>query len=283
MIFESFVDGMESRIDAFVADVHRRGGPAASLDRSIESLEVLWPWFVAAVLVSRSGPRAVGRSSESQAAPNANLAWWIRFQPERARILGDELVVASTGLADYFCACIVRNAPGSTWEISRRAGTFHQPVLVIPGRGDLNPENVIGLASAIASGVETTHSAPNGLRRIAEAWLGLDPEHERLLAAIARPMPRYTVRRIDDPRWSHEVALGDALAHAGSGRIQAMVRALRAEQGVSEVIWEDREIVLVRAPEIPLERVVALATDALGPPGEESPDASHGSPRADVS
>ena len=54
-----------------------------------------------------------------------------------------------------------------------------------------------------------------------------------------------------------EIGLGDELAHARSAEVDRLVRELSGEDGINEVLREDRDIILVRAP---LWRIDALET-----------------------
>lgn len=53
----------------------------------------------------------------------------------------------------------------------------------------------------------------------------------------------------DDPGgYDYEIWLSDEVAHTRSAKVDRVLRKLSREEGVEEVIREDREMILVRAP-----------------------------------
>lgn len=53
----------------------------------------------------------------------------------------------------------------------------------------------------------------------------------------------------DEPGgYDFEIDLGDEVASERSAKVDRLVRKLSRENGVSEVLREDREVILVRAP-----------------------------------
>lgn len=83
--------------------------------------------------------------------------------------------------------------------------------------------------------------------------------------------PPWTVEAIDDdddPRvgvFTHDIGFDDVVAHEEEDRVAAFVVALGVQAGVLEAIHEDRELVIVRAPDLDvasLEAIVARVWDA---------------------
>lgn len=53
----------------------------------------------------------------------------------------------------------------------------------------------------------------------------------------------------DEPGgYDYEIWLSDEVAHIRSAKVDRLLRKLAREEGVEEVIREDREMILVRAP-----------------------------------
>ena len=242
-IFAGFMEGREERISAFVAEVAAHGGPAELLDRSLASLDVAWPWFTRLHL--SGAPDGPPKTAAPSAGPEP--PWWDRFNPDRTRVLGWRLAAAATGLADYFAACVEGAAPGAEWQISRARGTLHQPVLAIPGRGELPADLLVGTVVGAHAGIGNALRHPDALRRVAEVWLGLDPDHEARAAATARPLPPFIVEPEPGGRFTHRLTFDDEVAHRSQGRIRRLVRELRGLPANDEVVHDDREVVLLRA------------------------------------
>jgi plasmid stabilization system protein ParE len=256
-VFERFVAERPMRLAAFVEDVRRSGGPADSLDRSLDSLDAIWLWFL------DQAPRAAAADDASM--PAAGAPWWYEFHPAWGLALGPELAAVATGLSDYFFECLLEHVPAAEWRMSSRSATRRHPVLAIPNRGEVVYTAPLGLAVNAARDSIHADRRPNALRRLAEVWLGLDPEHEALAASIARPLPPYAVDAAEGGRFTHVLSFGEAVAHRQAGRIRRVVESLAAEPAIEDVIREDREVVLIRAPyssTAEVEAIVAHAWDS---------------------
>ena len=252
-IFDRFVSGRAERLAPFKAEVKRRGGPSDRLDESIDSLESLWSWFLAEHRPRRwfGGPHRMPPSPTADAAMRAeNPPWWYDYHPPFAQEMGPYLARLVTGLADYVFACAMRSRPDARWTLGkgRSMAHFQHPVLHIDGRGDIEYAIPISLARLGLRGERNVE--PDALRRWRELWLGMDPAHEAELERLSRPLEAYAVETIDDPRFTHQVSFDDVISHRQGRRIARLVEALAAEPGVEEAVHEDREIVLVRAPEV---------------------------------
>ena len=138
-LFDRFVADGPARIAAFLDAIQDLGGPADALDRSLCSLEVVWPWFLA------SAPAPTDHSSNA-------AQWWEPFHPQWARALGPERSVLATGLSEYVFACVIERAPGATWIVGRRSSVRRHPVLQIPGRGEMDYAVPLGFAVRAVTG-----------------------------------------------------------------------------------------------------------------------------------
>lgn len=74
-IFDRFMSSQPERLAEFLGEVRRRGGPVEQLDYSIESLEPLWTWFIAAHRPRRwfGGPHRMPSSPASDADMRGSL------------------------------------------------------------------------------------------------------------------------------------------------------------------------------------------------------------------
>jgi hypothetical protein len=250
-ILETYVSGQAQRLATFMAEVRRRGGPAARLDYSIESLEPLWSWFLAEHRPRRwfAGPHRMPSSPTADAVMRADdPPWWYDHHPQFGQDLGPYLARLVTGLADYAFACAQRSRPDSRWALGkgRSMAHFQHPVLHIDGRGEIDYANPIALARLGLRGERNVE--PDALRRWLEQWLGMDPAHEAELERLSRPLPAYAVTAIDGSRFTHQVSFDDVVSHRQGRRIARLVEGLATVPGVEAAIHEDREVVLVRAP-----------------------------------
>lgn len=262
-IFNDYVAGHAERLDAFVAEVRRRGGPADRLDRSLESLDPLWSWFIA----EHQPRRWFGGSHRMPSSPvadeimrAADPPWWYDFHPQFARELGPYLARLVTGLADYVFACALHASPASRWVLARSSAHFRHPVFQIDGRGERDYASPITMALLGLRGERNTE--PEAARRWLEQWLGMDPEWEAELERLSRPLGDYIVEAIDDQHFTHQVSFDDYVAHRRERKIERLVELLPTQPGVEEAVHEDREVVLVRAPGLSaseLESIVAVA------------------------
>jgi hypothetical protein len=69
-------------------------------------------------------------------------------------------------------------------------------------------------------------------------------------AALMERDPPFEIEEVrDEPGgYDFEIGLSDEIAHVNSLKVDGLVRKLSREGGVLEVVREDREVILVRAP-----------------------------------
>jgi hypothetical protein len=253
-IFEQFVGEQPARLAAFEASFARLGGPAGALDRSIESLDAVWHWFEGLPRPSASASDAEMRS--------ASPPWWYDFHPPFGRWLGPELAQIATGMCDYFFACLVERVPEARWRRAVSAAHRRSPVFVLPGRGEIPFTAPLVCAVRSVRPDLTSAAGPNALRHLAEIWLGLDPEFEALTASLAEPLPEWIVREAIAGRFTHEILFDEGAARRSQRAIRRVISAVQAGAGVEEVVHEDRELVLVRAPGRATEEIEAAVASA---------------------
>ena len=258
-IFDDYLAGQPGRLAAFVAEVRRRGGPAEQLDRSLESLDALWGWFVAEHQPRRwfgGRHRMPSTPVSDEVMRAAGPPWWYDFHPQFAQELGPYLAGLVTGLADYVFACARHASPTSRWRVGRSSAHLRRPVLEIEGRGDVDYAAPITMALLGLRGERNTE--PDAARRWLEQWLGMDPAWEAELERLSRPLAAYMVETIDGSRFTHRVSFDDAVAHRQERAIARLVERLAAEATVEEAVQEDREVVLVRAPRLSAAELEAI-------------------------
>jgi len=262
-IFDRFMSSQPERLAEFLGEVRRRGGPVEQLDYSIESLEPLWIWFIAAHRPRRwfGGPHRMPSSPASDAdMSGARSPWWYDHHPGFGQELGPYVARLVTGLADYFFACALRARPASRWALGkgRSNAYFQNPVFEVDGRGERDYANPIVMALHGLRGER--NDEPIALWRALEQWLGMDQAFEAEMERLSRPIAAYAVAAIDHPRFTHEVTFDDIVAHRQERRVARLVQWLVVEPVVEEAVHEDREVILVRAPALSpseLENIVA--------------------------
>ena len=261
-IFEWFVAGREARTQAFVDEVNRLGGPAGRLDRSIESLEPLWTWYVAWV----RGPwwrRALGSASGHAMTDERMRAldppWWYDLHPQWGQQMGIRIARLASGLIDYYFAVAERASAGPGWRMGshRSQPSYQAPVFDIEGRGERDYS--LPLLMTLRA-IEASYGGerPEALRTLMERWLGLDPAWEAEMRRLAEPLPAWHVLAVDHPTFTHQVSMRADLAWRTTRGVDRLVGALAAEPGVEDAVREDREVILVRAPSLDEPRLLGL-------------------------
>lgn len=248
-IFQRYIAGQPERLEAFLAEVRRRGGPAERLDFSLGSLDPLWSWFIAEHRPRRwlPGRYRMPPSPVSDAVMrSADPAWWYEMHPQFGQELGPYVARLVTGLADYVFGCVLHASPASRWALGRSSAHVRSPVFQIERRGELGYAAPIVMALVGLRGERNTE--PDAPRRWLEQWLGLDPAYEAEMERLSRPLGPYVLQSIDDPRFTHQLSFDDVVAHRRERKIARLVEQLGAEPGVEEALHEDREVVLIRAP-----------------------------------
>lgn len=108
---------------------------------------------------------------------------------------------------------------------------------------------------------------------------GADGTDVDRLAGIVADEPLYAIERFDDDA-DVELGFSDWAAHVHESLVGATVDVIAAVPGVLDAWHEDREVILVRAPGVPLERLAEVVDrlwlDALGlrPGGRPEPGAA---------
>jgi len=161
-----------------------------------------------------------------------------------------------------YLAAVVRNrAPLARWEIARdrhkRYAYNNHPVLV-SGKGEIHnflPGLPVVYARTTLRG--TRESPDDEMAEYARRLVEHLNEAEGGTAEEMEPEPLFEVEDVrDEPGgYDFEIGLSDEIAHERSAKVDRLVRKLSREDGVNEVLREDREIILVRAP--------SWSTDAL--------------------
>lgn len=221
--------------------------PDAMLDGTPASLTPLWRWAGTRILEAEAQ-----RSPAAPAAPAAPAPeWpsWARCSPGLDPATPAHIVVLLDGVVSYLGEVISTAAPQAVWQVGyHRIKAYHlqnHPVLASPLTDmEYFPPGLVGVvANRLRHGVDPQNDAR--LHSFADAVITmLRGEHEDALAA---PEPLVEVGSDDDGIF--DVGLREDLAHEHSRKLDRMVAELAKEPGVGSAFREDREVLLVTAPD----------------------------------
>lgn len=218
--------------------------PDTLLDDTPASLTPLWRWVA---------PRLMAfEDEETPFAPDdPRPSWWpswARVAPWLRPTTPDKVVVLLDGMASYLAEVITTHAPSAEWAVAHhRIKRYHlqnHTVLTSPVSGAH-----VFLPGALAV-------ASNRLRH------GLDPLAEdtftRYALAVIAELQSEPPEEAGEPEPLVEVeyengvfdlGLREELAHEHSRKVDRMVKELKAQPGITSAYREDREVVLVTAPD----------------------------------
>ena len=223
--------------------------PAALLDGTPESFVPLWRWLLSRL----TGPDAPG-ATDPTSVPREAWPSWERYTIEEEEVLSLESLTLLDGLVSYLAAVVRDRAPSARWEIARdRHKRYHynnHPVLV-SGTGEIHnflPGFPMVHACGVLLGVR--ESPDDTIAVYARELIEQLNEGGGGTAETMEPESPFEIEDVrEEPGgYDFEIGLGDEIAHERSAEVDRLVRELSGEDGVNEVLREDREIILVRAP-----------------------------------
>jgi hypothetical protein len=225
--------------------------PDALLDGTVESLVPLWRW----ILSRLTGPGGPG-ATDTASVPREKWPSWARYGYETVGALSLESLFLLDGLVSYLGDVVQQRAPEARWEIARhRIKRYHlnkHPVLVSGAGEDHN--FLPGLPSVHAHGrltgfrespEDTMADYARGL--IGELNRGVQPADEE----VAEDEPLVEVEDLGDDELRGrelEVSLREDIVFEHNRVVGRMLKALKQEDGITRVIREDREVLLVATP-----------------------------------
>lgn len=234
-------------------------GTDVVLDRSVESLTPLWLWVKDRI--ARSEPRS-GVTSQPT---------WSRFARGSAEPLSGEGQLVIDGLISYVADVIQTAVPDVEWVLNPEPHprSFHrnQPSLQ---RGQwFTP-----VADVVANqGRRLMLDQPpkdRALEDLVRVWLMTmtDPQSDPVAPADDELVDVVDLRLEDGDRHrpsdpDFEIGLDDWLAGTHPKLLTTLRKALSKEPGVVKVVEEDREVLLVHAPDWDQERLTAWVSRRL--------------------
>jgi hypothetical protein len=248
--FQEYLDERGPALDRLREALQADGqDPDALLDDSVESLVPLWRWILAHLTVFD----APGGATDPNSVPREQWPSWTRHEYEVMHSLSLESLFLLDGLVSYLGNVVQQHAPEARWEIAHhRIKRYHlnkHPVLV-SGTGE-NHNYLPGLPRVHAYGSltgfrespdDTMAAYARGL--IEQLNRGDQPAEDE----IAEDEPLVEVEDLGDDELRGrelEVSLREDIVFEHNRVVGRMINALKQEDGITRVIREDREVLLV--------------------------------------
>jgi hypothetical protein len=251
--FREFLDERPAALERLREVLAAEGqDPDSLLDGSVESLVPLWRWIISR-LARADSPGATDPASVLR------RAWpsWERYTMEEERVLSFESLVLLDGLVSYLAVLIPQHAPTARWAIAqhriRRYAWDKHPVLV-SGTGG-NHKFLAGIPAPAARALLL------GMREVP------DDEIARYARAVIDDLNAGDRAADDDSAVENEplvevedlgedalrgreleVSLREDIAHEHSRTVDRLAGALGKQDGITGVVREDSELLLVATP-----------------------------------
>jgi hypothetical protein len=220
--------------------------PEAMLDGTPDSLTPLWRWVATRIVGLADDPAPV--SPDAPAPPE----WpsWARYTSWLRRSTPAEVVTLLDGFVSYLGQVITAHAPEAAWQVAHhRIKAYHlqnHPVLTSPLTDShiFTPVVVSVTANRLRSGLDPLRE--DEFTSYAVAVIGrLRGQDE---ADVAEPEPLVEVGS-DDDDGVFDVGLREDVAHEHSRKVDRLVAELAQQPGIISAFREDREVLLVTAPD----------------------------------
>jgi hypothetical protein len=213
-----------------------------NLDGTVESLIPFWRWVKSAL---------TERTTEAAESDVSTSPSWLRYGIGTEPELSPESIAIVDGVISYLCRVVEQGAPEAQWRVGHhRIKSYmwqNHPMLAHNDEEVPLAHLVPGLARGQASGQRP--SDDDKLARIAAAVIkGLNGANEE---TVVEDEPLVEVEDLGDDVLRGrelEVSLREDIAHEYSRQVDRLVKTLAKEDGITGVIREDREVLLVATP-----------------------------------
>jgi hypothetical protein len=233
--------------------------PDALLDDSPDSLVPLWQWVVARL----TALTAQGATNPAM-VPREEWPSWARYSVEVEPVLSLESLRLLDGLVSYLARVVQQHTHAGRWQpgqhASKRYRFRHHPVLAEGEHQVFFPASVSAKARKVVQGGVVPDDA---LASHAHAVIAAYNEVAPVPAPSPAPRVEVTDVRGESGGYDLEVGLSDEVAHERSDLVDQLAGALAKEDGVAQVVREDREVLLVRAPSWDVSRLQRWMTIRL--------------------
>ncbi|ALV43231.1 hypothetical protein AU252_20410 [Pseudarthrobacter sulfonivorans] len=235
---QEFLDERPRALEALTEFLSERGGEAVTLDESVDSLVPLWRWVKSVLTEQEAGATL----------PESDAPSWLRYGIGTEPTLSPESVAIVDAVISYLCRVVERGAPRARWRVGHhRIKSYmwqNHPVLASDGEEVALAQMVPGTARGQVSG--SVPSADDKLARTAAALIeALNGGNEDM---VAEDEPIVEVEDLADDELRGrelEVSLREDIVHEHNRVVGRMIKALKQEDGITRVIREDHEVLLV--------------------------------------
>jgi hypothetical protein len=250
-ILDAYVATLPDRVDAFLDEVRRRGGPVDALDFSRASMRPLWTWYIADL-------RLPDPPTSDEEMREAGPPWWYDFHAPLGQRLGPDLARLVTNMAAYFVECVLRQRPDARLTLGRakRGVDYNMPLLEIGAgaAGGTVDQMFISLTNQASMGA-VYQLDPGRLEAMFDQWT---TPPTPVPVATAPPFSVELIEGVEPSDFTHVISFDDVVAHEREGRVKRLVRRLGSDPVIERAVHEDREIVLIRAPNASVEQLMAI-------------------------
>ena len=234
--------------------------PDTLLDGTPESLTQLWPWL--GTLIMAMEDNAIPFNPDAPAP-----SWWpswARYSSDLPRRTPDEVVTLLDGFISYLGDVITTAAPEAVWQVGQHRikayVNYHHPVLATPATDN---DGQLYLPGMVAVAANRLRRRVDTLRedKFTSYATGLIAE---LRGEVEKfPMVEEPLVEVGEEDGVFDVGLHEEIAHEHSRKVDRMVKDLAAQPGIDSAYREDREVVLVEAPDWDAERLERWVLDWL--------------------
>jgi hypothetical protein len=246
-----FLDERAPALDRLRESIASDGrDPHELLDGAVESLTPLWRW----ILNRLTGPTSPG-ATDPASVPREDWPTWERYTMEEERVLSLESLFLLDGLVSYLATVVADRAPAARWDIARhrvkRYAFNNHPVLVSEYTDShiFLPAVPAGDARAVLLGMR--ESPDDRIAQYARAAIDDLSKADEDAPAVIGVEPLVEVEDLGEDALRGrelEVSLREDIAHEHSRMVDRLVKTLAKEDGITGVVREDREVLLVATP-----------------------------------
>ena len=260
---EQFLREHPERLERLVQTCESTGGPSVEeLDYSPSSLVPLWHWVRERLSWNEAyeppavlGDPPVHIPTREDLPPPGEIPSWAGAHPREAARFSPETLWLIDMVARYFADVLSRANPDAEWHVghSRIKGYVEQnrPVLSWAG-GDLNPVNLIMVLVSRELRGDPGAREGEALRDLFDVRMEPIGRDASLCSGAAiEELDLFDVDEYDpEGEWTYDIYLDDWFAAVGEDHVDRLIDHLSADPRVVEVHHEDREHLLVNAPDL---------------------------------
>ncbi|MGQ1837460.1 hypothetical protein ACT4S2_03270 [Kocuria turfanensis] len=245
--FEEYLTERPPALEKLRAELAADGlDPDALLDGTPQSLTPLWRWGASRITVVEDEDVPW----DPEAPPEPWWPSWARYSSDIRHGTPVEVVTLLDGFISYLGDVMAAGAPEATWQVChhrvKRYWLQNHPVLASPlSDSNIYPPHMV----ALEANIMRRHGAPLREDRFS-GWANrviteLRGENEPV-PVVDEPLVEV---RADGDDGVFDIGLHEEIAHEHSRKVNQLVKELATQPGILSAHREDREVLLVRAPD----------------------------------